>query len=789
MVPTPWRRPRPEATVMSRTSAPHPPAVEAAPAPEAAPRGAGPSRPRVRVKKARLLAVLIPLTLLAGISTLFGMMMAVAADLPSLEQLPQVAKRKNSILYDVQRRPLTMLTSNDGRVIVSGAQISQNVKYAVVAIEDARFYTNEGVDLRGIARAAWQDLVAGGAVQGASTIAQQFVKNALKAQGNRTIMEKAREAALAFHLTRRWSKDRILTEYLNSVYFGNGAYGIEAAARTYFASAPGNKGCGEGNNPSCASLLDPAQSALLAAIIASPSGYDPIAHPVAAKARRDMVLRKMLEQRRIVGSEYDAALLAPIPTEADLTLPRLETPDHSEYFVSWVRQSLVDHVGAQRAFEGNLRVRTTLDLDFQRAAEKAINAYLGWSGGPSAALVAIDNQTGEVRAMVGGRDYNAAPFNLATQGQRQPGSAFKPFTLAEALTLGISPNTVFPSRKRIFTIPDSKPFVVKNFDNKYLGSASVATALTYSDNSVFAALGLKVGTRKIARMARAMGIRTPVSTNPSMTLGGLHKGVTPVDMAHAYETFATGGLRVGGTLGTSNMGPVGIDTISRMLPDGKLKLIETNQRRTRRVLSAGVAQTATNLLTGPVQSGSATRAQYGGFAAGKTGTTENSGDAWFVGFTGRWTIAVWVGYPDGLKPMLTEFEGQPVTGGTFPALIWRAFVLQADRIVEHRKAKATGSTDSSSAGDTSTFDPGSATGGGSGSGTDTTGGGGGPSQDTAPAPQQKAPSSGAPKTPTTPAPTPAPKPTPTPTPSPTPAPTPTPPANPSGSGGGAAPSG
>lgn len=772
---------------MSRTSAPHPVAPDAAPARTGAP--APPAGPRVRVKKRRLLALLVPLGLLAAISTLFGMMMAVAADLPGLEQLPQVAKRKNSILYDVQRRPLTTLTANDGRIIVSGAQISQNVKYAVVAIEDARFYTNEGVDLRGIARAAWQDLIAGSAVQGASTIAQQFVKNALKAQGNRTIMEKAREAALAFHLTRRWSKDRILTEYLNSVYFGNGAYGVEAAARTYFASAPGNGGCGEGNRPPCASLLDPAQAAMLAAIIASPSGYDPIAHPVAAKGRRDMVLRKMLEQRRISGSEYDAALEAPIPTEADLTLPRLETPDHSEYFVSWVRQSLVDHVGAQRAFEGNLRVRTTLDLDFQRAAEKAIDAYLGWSGGPSAAVVAIDNQTGEVRAMVGGRDYNAAPFNLATQGQRQPGSAFKPFTLAEALTLGISPETVFPSRKRVFAIPDSKPFVVRNFDNKYLGSASIATALTYSDNSVFAALGLKIGTKRIARMARALGIRTPISTNPSMTLGGLHKGVTPLDMAHAYETFATGGLRVSGTLGTSDMGPVGIDSIDRMAADGKLIPLEDNTRRTRRVLSPAVAQTAANLLTGPVQSGSATRAQYGGFAAGKTGTTENSGDAWFVGFTHRWTIAVWVGYPNGLQPMLTEFGGEPVTGGTFPALIWRAFVIQADQIVEQRKAKAAGNGDTAPAGDGGAFDSDNGTGASgpdnddgtpaapdAGSGGGGQGGDGTPARKQAPQPKPK-PAPQAPKQ-QTPAP-------PTSSPSPSPAPS-TPP---TGSGGGAAPSG
>ncbi len=751
---------------------------------EPTPGGGLRSRARVRLKKRRILAVGLPLMALAGISMAFGMMMAVAADLPSLEQLPQVASRKNSILYDVRKRELTTLTSNDGRVIVSTRQISPNIKNAVIGVEDERFYSNAGVDLRGIGRAFYQDVIKGGAVQGGSTITQQFVKYARKTQNNRTIFEKAREAALAFHLTRKWSKDKILTEYLNSIYFGNGAYGIEAAARTYFGSLPENAGCGIGDARRCASLVTPSEAAMLAAIIASPSAFDPIAHPQAATRRRNIVLRKMFDQGKITSDEYRTGLLDPIPTQ--LTLPRLDTPAGSEYFVSWVRQSLVDHVGAQRAFEGNLRVRTTLDLDLQRAAEQAVQSQLSWEGGPTSAMAVIDNATGEVRAMVGGRDYNQQPFNLATQGQRQPGSAMKPFILARALSDGISPGNVYPSRKREFKVPGGggEVFVVNNFDKKYLGSASIADALTYSDNSIFAALGIQVGTKRVAKMAQRMGIRTPVSSNPAMTLGGLKEGVTPLDMAHAYETFASGGLRVSGTLGAADAGPVGIDSIKRVNGDGKLVPLERNRKELERILSPGVAASATNLLQGPVNFGSAKRAQWGGFAAGKTGTTENSGDAWFVGFTRRWTIAVWVGYPDGLKPMLTEFGGDAVTGGTFPALIWREFVLRGEQILNERRIREAAGDNSDPViedvpvdGDTTGTD---------GAGTTPAATTPADSPSASPSPKQQTPAPKAPSAPSkTPTPTP-PKPTPTPTPTPTPQ-------TPSGGGtpatGGASPTG
>ncbi|MET0602720.1 MAG: transglycosylase domain-containing protein [Baekduia sp.] len=663
---------------MSDPTAPH-----LAPVPDPGP----PTPPRVKtkVKKLRLLAILVPLALLAVVSTVFGMMMAVASDLPALEQLPQVAKRKNSVLTDIHGTRLTTLTSNQGRIIVTGDQIGAYAKYAVIAVEDQRFYENSGVDLRGIGRAFFQDVVQRRQAQGGSTIAQQFVKNALQAQTKRTVFEKLREAAMAYHLTRKWSKERILTEYLNTVYFGNGAYGIEAAARTYFSADPNHKGCGTPGNTMCAAQLTPAESALLAAIIASPSRFDPVAHPAAATGRRNMVLKKMLDQKRISEPVYEDAIREPLYSA--ITPPHVDTLEGSEYFVSWVRQSLVDQVGPQRAFEGNLRVQTTLDADLQKAAQQAVNNYLSWPGGPTASVVVIDNKSAEVRAMVGGRDYDKAPFNLATQGQRQPGSSIKPFILAEALRQGIGPGAVFPSRKRYFRVSkgSSEMFVVNNFEDNYAGQSTVANALTFSDNSVFAALGIQVGTKKVARLAERMGIRTSVSSNLAMTLGGLREGVTPLDMAHAYETFAAGGKRISGTLGTSKDGPVGIHLITkRSDPDD---VVKRNKPKTKRVLSAKLAAIETELLTGPVKHGTAVRAQYGGFAAGKTGTTENSGDAWFVGFTPRWTIAVWVGYPTTLKPMLTEFRGSPVTGGTFPAMIWHDFVVAANKIIDDRNAE------------------------------------------------------------------------------------------------------
>jgi penicillin-binding protein 1A len=647
-----------------------------------------PGRPRI--KKLRLLAILLGLFLLALISTVFGMMMAVASDLPALENRAEYRNAKNSVLKDHMDRFLGVLTGRDNRIIIQSKQIAPAMKSAIVAIEDRRFYSNEGVDVRGIARAFVADVVSKRAVQGGSTITQQFVKNALRAQNKRTLFQKLREAAMAYHLSHRWSKDKILTEYLNAIYFGNGAYGIESAARTYFGNDVNHVGCGTNARP-CAAELKPEEAALLAGLVASPGRYDPVSHPAAAQARRNLVLRRMLEQGYLRESEYRVAAQQGIPPASQVRPPVEKTVIPSAaYFTSWIKQQLVDRYGARRAFEGGLTIRTTLDLDLQKAAVEAINRYLAAPSGPSAALVAIDNDTGEVRAMVGGRDYAKEPFNLATQGQRQPGSAFKPFVLAEALRRGISPGSVWPSRQRDFIVPGTnrkEHFVVRNYEGNYSGSSTLARATTYSDNSVYAAVGIRLGTDRVARLAERMGIRTPVSHNYAITLGGLKEGVTPLDMAHAYQTIARRGQLVTGSLGAPRNGPVGIHKVEAPNGEHVGRFPEQNEPKLIRILPQSVATTETQILSTVVTSGTGRSASFGEPAAGKTGTTENYGDAWFVGFTDRYTVAVWVGYPHGLRPMKTEYHGEPVAGGTYPAQIWHDFMVAVRDIDQKRRIR------------------------------------------------------------------------------------------------------
>jgi penicillin-binding protein 1A len=643
----------------------------------------------VRIRKLRLFALLAGLGILAAVSTVFGMMMAVASDLPKLE--PQATR--NSVLFDRDGHRIGLLTGNEKRLFLREDEIAPVMKHAIIAIEDRRYYTNDGVDLRGIARALYQDVVQQKVVQGGSTITQQYVKNALAAQDERTVFQKLREAALAYHLTRKLSKEQILRDYLNTIYFGNGAYGIEAAARTYFQ--PYHPGCDERSSPRpCASQLEPHEAALLAGMVASPSAYDPISQPEAAMERRNLVLTYMRDQNFLTPDQYTDAIEQPLPERGDLQPPAEDT-EHP-YFTSWVKQQVVDRLGggqegARRAFEGGLRVYTTIDGTLQASAERAVRAWLPNPEGPRAALVALHNRTGEVRAMVGGDEYDDAPFNLATQGQRQPGSAIKPFILAEALRQDISPNSVWASKKMTFDVPRSKEvFTVNNYEDAYAGITTLARATTFSDNSVFAQVGIKIGTRKIARLAERMGIRSNVSSNWAMTLGGLKEGVSPLDMAHAYETFASGGDLIYGTLspGSDNPrderapGPVGIRRIEHeedenewrpiTLPDGERAV---NRTRRRNVLEQSVAEQVNSLLQNVVKVGTGTRAQVDDVTiAGKTGTTEGYGDAWFVGWTPDYTIAVWVGYPNEFKSMETEFAGEPVAGGTYPASIFRTFV-------------------------------------------------------------------------------------------------------------------
>ncbi|MEA2225615.1 MAG: penicillin-binding protein [Solirubrobacteraceae bacterium] len=678
------------------------PDITAAPDPASGDRSAG-SRPRL--KRLRFVAILLAVLVLGFVSFVFGIFISVASDLPSLAKFSQLKDARSSVLLDDLGHPLGIV-SQQNRVNVTPDQIPPIVKEAVISIEDKRFLSNGGVDIRGIARAVLQDVAHKGSVQGASTIEQQFIKNALQAQSHRTIFEKLREVALAFQLSHKWSKEKIITAYLNTIYFGNGAYGIEAAAQTYFGHDVNHLGCGEPTRELCVQQLQPWEAALLAGIIQSPTADDPSAHPVAARARRDTVLRQMLAQGYLTRRVYEQSVGQALPASKDVQTPTEQTIEGIDagYFTSWVQQQVIERYGAARAFNGGLRIKTTLDIELQRSAEQAVNAYLAYPGGPTASLVAIENSTGEVRAMVGGRSYSKTPFNLAINGQRQPGSAFKAFDLAAALQAGISPESSWTSKQKTFIVPNThgqEKFVVHNDEGNYTGSNTLTGATAYSDNSIYAEVGLKVGTRRIARLAHRMGITTPLSTNPAMTIGGLTVGVTPLDMAHAYETLAHGGRRVSGTLAAADGAPVAIQEVdagSHTLPNGNHH--DVNQVKTTSVLPSSVAATETSMLETVLQYGTGRAAAIGQFAAGKTGTTSNYGDAWFVGWSRKYTVAVWVGYPDSLVPMTTAFNGGPVLGGTYPALIWHDFMTSALTIDKARaESAAAGKSKSGEAGE------------------------------------------------------------------------------------------
>jgi penicillin-binding protein 1A len=721
------------------------PDIPPAPAPAPGDRGTG-AKPRL--KRLRLASIILAALVLGLVSFVFGIFISVTSDLPSLARFSTLKDARSSVLLDDLGHPLGVV-SQQNRVIVTPSEIPQVVKEAVISIEDKRFETNSGVDIRGIARAFVQDVLHKGSVQGASTIEQQFIKNALQAQSHRTIFEKLRETALAFQLSHKWSKEKILTAYLNTIYFGNGAYGIESAAQTYFGRDVNHVGCGQPSHELCVQQLQPWEAALLAGIIQSPTAYDPAEHPAAARARRDIVLRQMLQQGYLTQPVYEQSVAQALPAPRDVRAPTQQTIEGVDvgYFTSWVQQQVIERYGASRAFNGGLKIKTTLDLELQRAAEHAVNAYLESPEGPTASLVAIENSTGEVRAMVGGRDYAQTPFNLATNGERQPGSSFKAFDLAAALEDGISPESTWTSKQKIFIVPGTngkEKFVVHNDEGNYTGSNTLTGATAFSDNSIYAEVGLKVGTHRIARLAHKMGITTPLSTNPAMTIGGLTVGVTPLDMAHAYETIAHGGRRVSGTL--SHRGaPVAIQEVqagSHALPDGSR--LDVNHVVTTPVLPASIASTETSMLETVLQYGTGKAAALGQFAAGKTGTTSNYGDAWFVGWDSKYTVAVWVGYPDKLIPMTTAFNGQPVLGGTFPALIWHDFMSSA-LTVDKGRAEAAGSkgkkgtggegeeTSSSGGGETSTPAPASSGGSRSSQGGSPSTSGGGGSKSAAPA--------------------------------------------------------
>jgi penicillin-binding protein 1A len=664
-------------------------------------------RSKPRLKKLRILFVLMGLGVLGLVSTVFGMMAAVSRDLPAIYNFAQYKASKNSEVFDASGEPIGTLTSNQNKILLTSGQISPNIKNAVVSIEDTRFYEHSGVDFQGIGRALVKDILSQSAAQGGSTITEQFVKNALAAQDSRTLFQKFREAALAYRLERHWSKDKILTQYLNTIYFGEGAYGIEAAARTYFGEA--HPGCGTPSEP-CASVLEAWEAATLAGVIASPSAYDPKYYPGNSLGRRNVVLEKMYEQGYITLEQFTEGRQQALPPPGDIEPPRLDSK--APYFTAWLRQQLVERYGAAKAFFGGLKVKASLDLHLQGAAEEAVNSYLGYSPA-TASVVVIDNKNAGVKAMVGGPNFETKPFNLATQGYRQPGSSIKPFILLTALEQGISPYTTFESAQQEFSFgkKGQETYVVTNDEGAYAGVSDIVSATTNSDNSVYAQLALeglkgktiRDRTRAIAGTIHKLGYDDPIPTNPAMVLGGVDPGVTPLGWTYAYTTIANDGDRVSGTLAAEpGDSPVAYTQVTDQ--DGKTIPGGDNDSIHTQVVDEGVASEAKGILETVVSSGTGVNADIGASGQwGKTGTTENNGDAWFCGATDEVTACVWVGYADTVTPMETLYNGGPVQGGTFPALIWASVVSAWEEIKAQRAAEAKeGRKDDSDSGSTYT---------------------------------------------------------------------------------------
>jgi penicillin-binding protein 1A len=618
-------------------------------------------RQKARKHRGRTLALLAVLLLLVvlvagGVASLGGAS-AINARC-DLDKLRPVAIGQNTFVYAADGSFLGTIPAEKNRTPVKLETISPWMRKAILAIEDRRFYQHGGIDLTGIVRAAWADVRAGRVVQGGSTITQQLVRN-LYIGREVTLERKVTEACLAIKLNRRWSKDKILEEYMNQVYFGNHAYGVEAAAQTYFSRRARN--------------LTLRQSALLAGLPQAPSVFDPFNKPERALARRNTVLRAMLENGDITRAQYREVIAK---RGLELKPGELYNRIHEPYFFSYVREELLREYGANTVRSGGLRVYTTIDRRYQKLAEKAITDTLFYRSDPAAAIVSIEPQTGHIKAMtavIPGR--KALQFNLAAQARRQAGSTFKTFVLAEAIEQGANPDSTYYTSAPFYYRPDANGscdtnwWCVETYGSDYYGSSSVHSATLRSDNTVFAQLTLDVGPENVADMAHKLGVRASLKSRegtyvPALGLGAM--GVSPLDMASAYATLAAGGMY---------SRPTAITKV--VLPDGKEDTgAGWGTPEQRRVISDGVAYEVTKILRDNINAGTGTGANIPRPAAGKTGTTERHSDAWFCGYTPDLSTTVWVGYPGGEVPM-ESVHGISVAGGTFPAQIWRLFMQPA----------------------------------------------------------------------------------------------------------------
>ncbi|RPI49814.1 MAG: PBP1A family penicillin-binding protein, partial [Deltaproteobacteria bacterium] len=540
--------------------------------------------------------------------------------LPEISSLKSYNPPMVTEVLDSDHRPIAYWYK-EKRWPVPISQMPDRLVQAFLAAEDARFYEHPGIDFIGVLRAIMKNMEAGGIVQGASTITQQVTRSLLLTR-EKSWLRKVKEAVLAWQIDAALTKDEILTIYLNQIYLGQGSYGVESAARTYFAKHVDG--------------LNLAECALFAGLPKAPSRYDPTRHMDLAKKRQDYVLRRMVEEGYITPEDAEEAKKAPIRLKKD----DLDSPPGTDYFLSEVRRELEARYGKKRLLADGLTVITTLKRDWQIKANEAVlqglnrlcNRHPGdteLSQSVQAALVAIEAKTGAVQALWGGKDFNKSQFNLATQGMMQPGSAFKAIIYTTALSKGIvAPNTIVVDEP--ISLPGANPQTLwepENFDNTYMGPITVRTALTNSRNVISVKITRATGLRPIHDMARRMGIETPLANNLSISLGSSE--VTPIEMARAFSTFPNLG---------KNVKPQFIQEVRNR----KGEVIEKFEPVFKEAVDPVTAFQMVHLLRGVIQDGTGRNARVLGIpAGGKTGTTDNCQDAWFIGFTPEVVAAVW----------------------------------------------------------------------------------------------------------------------------------------------------
>jgi len=594
----------------------------------------------------------------AAVVAVVGALLAGACSYaPAGPELEGRRRAQSTTLLNADGSVLTTMDAGEDRQDVDLDALPRHLIDAVVAIEDARFWSHKGVDLRALVRAAVHNAEEGEVVEGGSTITQQYVKVALL-DPSKTLSRKIEEAVLAVRLERRYSKREILELYLNTVYFGNGAYGVQAAAHEYFGVD--------------AAALSVEQAALLAAVIRSPSGYDPRDHPRKAERRRNLVLRRMGELHLLPRGRVAEARAVPVVLASRTDGERYPAPQ----FVEQVKRFILrdDRFGATRAerqellFSGGLRITTTLDPAAQLAAEQAVASVRPPAPGPDAALVSVEPASGAVRALVGGRDFwgtaPGAKLDLATGGPGRPaGSSFKPFVLAAALDEGIPLDRRYPAPSRIELDLPGEVWNVENYEGGGGGSADLVEATAKSYNTVYAQLIEDVGPGDAVDMASRLGVASHLEPYYSAVLGT--NLVHPLDMAAAYATLANRGVRVA---------PSFVTEVTKA--DGQV--LYRQRIRGERVLDGAVADRVTSVLQHVLADGTGVRARIGRPAAGKTGTGQEYRDAWFVGYTPELATAVWMGFPEeGTRSMVPPATALRVTGGTWPASAWQRYMSAA----------------------------------------------------------------------------------------------------------------